>query len=476
MTAPFTGRVPTLWHGIGLTRAMTTRLTAGRDALVIADSETDVPVITGRSGRTIRVDARSTDVSTVVSLAGEIARRRPTVIVAVGGGTVLDASKIAALALAPGRVLDFAVGRATRSALTFLPDGPSPVDVVAVPTTLGTSSETNSVGILKNGSGYRLIVGRALRPRHAIIDPGNLMTLAPATVREGAMEAFLRLAGASTSPQRGAREHSDAVALGKALLETATRDTTSAGSRLRLARLSAATQRSAALRGRDPYSARHWYVANEVSFVLQSRKIVATAAVVAAVWRRISAGDLRWGDRTSLDEFWSGVAPGVALPLDPAAGISALLERWEIPLPPRPTAGDIDRIAAATEESWGDRYPMLPGLVADDFRDLLRDSQWSTQPVGPSVPTSDDRCGGGERDEEQHRHADPVRGTGPDGCAQLGQLLPGRDQRTRAHRHRRGRGDLTATDDEQIAPRGGGDASNTADARVRRTRGHGSAE
>ncbi|WP_091226529.1 daptide-type RiPP biosynthesis dehydogenase [Microbacterium sp. 3J1] len=382
MTPGFAARVPTLWHGRGVAPHVTTRLTEGRETLVIVDSAISVPALTARSAGTLEVEARSVTVADVVALARVIARRRPQVIVAVGGGTVLDAGKIAALALAPGRLFDFAIERASTSALTFLPDARPPVDIVAVPTTLGTSSETNSVGILKNDSGYRLIVGRSLRPRHAIIDSGHLATLTPAAVREGALEAFLRLAGASTSPRRTARGKSDAVALGSAILNLVGRDTASEASRLRLARLSAATQRSAALRGQDPYSARHWYVANEVAFVLEVRKVVATAAVVAAVWRRISSGDSRWGDRASLEQFWTEAAGGMALPLDPAAGIAALMDRWAIPLPPRPTAHDIDRIAVSTHASWGDRYPMLPGLVEEDFVDVLRDSRWSPQPVG----------------------------------------------------------------------------------------------
>lgn len=384
MSSEFASRVPTLWHGQGIARHLTDRLTADRDALVIVDSSITAPEVTGRAVRTMTVDARSIDVAAVVAIADEIVRRQPTVIVVVGGGSVLDASKIAALALAPGRMLDFAIEHASISALTFLPDAPPPVDIVAVPTTLGTSSETNSVGILKNGSGYRLIVGRSLRPRHAIIDPRNLITLSPAAVREGAMEALLRLAGASTSSRRSARGRGDAVALGRALLETTTREDASAASRLRLARLSAATQRTAALKGEDPYSARHWYIANEVSFALQVRKMVATAAVIAAVWRRVGAGDVRWGDRDSLEEFWIGVAGGADLPLDPPAGIAALIDRWEIPIPPEPTAPVAGRIAAATEAAWGDRHPMLAGLLATDFCDLLRDSSWSPQPVGRS--------------------------------------------------------------------------------------------
>lgn len=354
----------------------------GRETLVIADSAVEVPFLCGHLSNTITVDAPSVNVTAVVTIAREIVRRSPNVIVAVGGGTVLDASKIAALALAPGQVFDYAIEHASRSALTFLPHAPPPVDIVAVPTTIGTSSETNSVGILKNESGYRLIVGLSLTPRHAIIDPCNLTTLTRAAVREGALEAFLRLAGASTSSRRSASQRRDAVSLGRALLDEVARDSGSSAGRLRLARLSAATQRTAALRGQDPYSARHWYVANEVAFLLQVRKMVATAAVIAAVWRRICAGDVRWGDRESLEGFWTKVAGGMALPLDPPIGIAALIERWGIQRPPRPTDDDIDRISVTTEKTWGNRHPMLPGLVVEDFRDVLRDSCWSSETVG----------------------------------------------------------------------------------------------
>ncbi|OAN36609.1 daptide-type RiPP biosynthesis dehydogenase [Microbacterium sp. H83] len=382
MTASFEGRVPTLWHGRGIAREVIAHLVDGRDALVIADPALVVPVRVRRPADTIEIDARSVGVAHVVALARQIARRRPEVIVAVGGGSILDASKLAALVLAPGRLFEFAVERASRAALTFLPDARPPVDLVAVPTTIGTSSETNSVAILRNGSGSRLVVGRSLRPRHAVIDGHNLLTLTPAAIREGALEAFLRLAGASTSARRSVRARRDAVALGQALLDTATRDGASTASRLRLARLSAATQRSGALRGQDPYSARHWYVANEVAVVLGVRKMVATAAVITAVWRRICAGDARWGDRRSLEDFWTSVVDGSGLPLHPPAGIDMLLDLGRIPRPPRPTSDEMLRIGADTERWWGGRYPMLPGLLAADFVDLLRGSRWSTQPVG----------------------------------------------------------------------------------------------
>ncbi|WP_136052568.1 daptide-type RiPP biosynthesis dehydogenase [Microbacterium sp. K36] len=389
MTVSFTARVPTLWHG-SRARETVVGLTAGRDTLVLADAAVAHPLPAPQPGRTMTVDAAAVDEVGVLLIAEELVRRPPEVIVAVGGGSVLDASKIAALALSPGRLLDFALRHAATSALTILPDAPPPVDIIALPTTLGTSSETNSVAILRNRRGARLLVGRPLRPRHAVLDPERLATLSTAAVQEGALEAFLRVAGASTSP-RTERAARDARILGRALLEAATGDTMSTAGRLRLARLSAATQRTAALRGPDPYSARHWYLANEVAFHLGVRKMTATAAVIAAVWQRIGAGDARWGDRASLDAFWAGVAAGTALPRDPAAGIAVVVDQGGLPSPPRPSAREIDRIAAAVETAWGDHRPMLRGIRDADVRAVLHDSRWSTSPVGDRRPRTAER-------------------------------------------------------------------------------------
>ncbi|WP_144874141.1 daptide-type RiPP biosynthesis dehydogenase [Microbacterium sp. 1.5R] len=395
MTSEFRGRVPTLWQGKGIAQRMTSRLTSGRKTLVIADSEVRIPRLAARPTGIIEMDPSSADARTVADIAARIARRRPDVILAVGGGTVLDAAKIAALALSPTRTLDFVMERAAGEALVFLPDVRPPVDIVAVPTTLGTSSETNSVGILTNARGHRLMIGRALRPRHALLDPENLMTLSAAAVREGALEAFLRLAGASTSAHRSSRARRDAVALGRAILATADARADSLDDLLRLARLSAATQRTAALQGADRYAPRHWYLANEVAFALGERKMAATAAIIAAVWQRICGEDSRWGDRASLEHFWGRAATVLSLPPHPVRGIAELIERWAIARPPTPDDRDVDRIAAATENAWGARRPMLAGLIHRDFRDVLLASAWSDRRgvAHDGPPTR----GGGER-------------------------------------------------------------------------------
>ncbi|MCM3779983.1 daptide-type RiPP biosynthesis dehydogenase [Microbacterium hydrocarbonoxydans] len=408
MTGAFTARVPTLWHGRGVAQTMTARLTAHRATIVVADAAVRAPFLPARPRGVAELDAATVRAETIRDIAELIARERPEVVLAVGGGTVLDTAKIAALALAPDRSLQFVLERAQSEALVYLPEAPPPVDLVTVPTTLGTSSETNGVAILTNTRGHRLVLGRALRPRHALLDPENLLSLSEAHVREGALEAFLRLAGASTGPTRSARAHGDAVALGRAILETADGRVDSGDVRLRLGRLSAATQRSAALRGPDPYAPRHWYVANEVAFHLGVRKMSATAAIIASVWQRICDRDSRWGDRASLEGFWACASPRLRLPPDPARGIAELVDRWGIARPPTPSSRDIDRIAVAIENAWGARRPMLPGLVGSDFRDVLRASAWSDRRgVSHGVPTPRE---GGERHGPRHRLASPIRG------------------------------------------------------------------
>lgn len=360
------------------------RMLAGHRALLIRDAQVGVPPGTDGTPMVV-VEAASVGAGSVADLAQRIRAERPSVLVALGGGTVLDAAKLASLALAPGPLLDFVLTRAERSALVVLPPGTPPLEVIAIPSTLGTSSETNAVAVLRNDRGFRLVAGAPLRPAHAILDGGILASLPADAVQEGCLEALLRVAGFSTG-RGGVRSRSHAVTLGCALVEVGNAPEGTAGRRLRIARLSAATQRSAALRGRDPYGARHWYIANEVSFHLGVRKMTATAAIVAAVWARIVAGDVRWGQVERLAGFWAPVARRHRLPEDPAAGIARLLDRWRIARPPRPSAAALDMIAQAVIAAWGSAPPALPGLTCADIRELLDGADWRSQAL--SVPGS----------------------------------------------------------------------------------------
>ena len=360
MSARVPRRRTTLFTGSARTEPVVAALTAGRRAAAVVDAR-----LVDRADRLagvdlgLPVDAAAVDAATVALLSKRLRAHRSDVIVVIGGGTAMDAAAVAAVGVTAPRTLEWALDRAAHSAVVALPADAVPgLDVVAVPTTLGTSAECNAVAIVRATGGASLLLGEALRPRYAILDDVHYRTLAALDVRSACLRA-----------------HAHAVALGRALISLGDGALTDAV-RLRIARCNAATQRSAALRGRAPFSPRHWYLAHEVSFVARTTKMRATAAIIGRVWQCIEEGDTRWGDAGPLETFWREAAHDAPLPLTPAAGIDALIARWELPSASMPDADARASMARRAEQRWGGRGPALPGLHAADFRDLLEGARW----------------------------------------------------------------------------------------------------
>jgi alcohol dehydrogenase len=172
------------------------------DVTVFSDAAVDVP----RSA----VDAALAQ--------GEAARAE--VIVAVGGGSVIDLAKVTALQLTHGAPLEnyYAVGSV-----------PGPLmPLIALPTTAGTGSEATPVAVVTDpGTDMKIgVASRHLIPRHAICDP--LLTVgAPPVVTahagidalSHAVESYLAAGHAPSPelvlgrPQVGKNLLSDALAL-----------------------------------------------------------------------------------------------------------------------------------------------------------------------------------------------------------------------------------------------------------------------
>jgi alcohol dehydrogenase len=131
-------------------------------------------------------------------------------IVAVGGGSVLDAAKLTGVLVSnPGDLSNYyGVGKVTE---------PLP-PLVAVPTTLGAGSETTNFAVLTDRANQRRVViaGQALAPDFALLDPGLTITLPPAWVASTALEALSRAVESVTSML--ASPFTDALALEAAYL------------------------------------------------------------------------------------------------------------------------------------------------------------------------------------------------------------------------------------------------------------------
>ena len=108
----------------------------------------------------------------------------PDVIVAVGGGSVIDLAKVTALLLTHGAPLEnyYAVGSV-----------PGPVmPLIALPTTAGTGSEATPVAVITDPATDMKIgvASRHLIPRHAICDPLLTVGAPPVVTAHAGIDAL----------------------------------------------------------------------------------------------------------------------------------------------------------------------------------------------------------------------------------------------------------------------------------------------
>ena len=164
----------------------------GRRVLVITD-----PVIAGTPGFADVVDSLAgldvtvfpeavVDVpgSAVDAALGLGSAAEPDVIVAVGGGSVIDLAKVTALLLAHGAPL------ADYYPLQSVP-GPI-LPLIALPTTAGTGSEATPVAVITDPA-TEMKIGVAsphLIPRHAICDPLLSIGAPPAVTAHSGIDAL----------------------------------------------------------------------------------------------------------------------------------------------------------------------------------------------------------------------------------------------------------------------------------------------
>jgi alcohol dehydrogenase class IV len=141
---------------------------------------------------------------TVERLAGELRRRGGRLVVALGGGSVLDAAKGAAmLATNGGRLADYEGAERFRE---------RPLPLIALPTTCGTGSEVTWVAVvsLPERRAKISVKGEAMFPAHALVDADLLATLPARLVAWTGLDALTHALEACTG--RRANPASDALA------------------------------------------------------------------------------------------------------------------------------------------------------------------------------------------------------------------------------------------------------------------------
>jgi alcohol dehydrogenase len=175
-----------------------------RSALLV----TDRGIVDSGLLKTIRQQLIEADIATLVfdrvqpnpstGMLDEGARMarewEPAAVVAVGGGSVLDASKgIALMAANEGAAVEFDYRNEPAR-----PGRP----LVAVPTTAGTGSETNSFGVIENETTHRkMYVGHAsVLPHAVILDPELTRGLPAGPTKATGMDVLVHALESLSSP------------------------------------------------------------------------------------------------------------------------------------------------------------------------------------------------------------------------------------------------------------------------------------
>lgn len=124
-------------------------------------------------------------VQCVAAIADEIRSSKAEFVVALGGGSTMDAAKAASLAaVGDASIEDYHSGR--------IPVGRASLPLIAMPTTAGTGSEVTPVSVLTDAArGVKApIGGAALLPRVAIVDPEWTLGAPPALTAATGMDAL----------------------------------------------------------------------------------------------------------------------------------------------------------------------------------------------------------------------------------------------------------------------------------------------
>jgi alcohol dehydrogenase YqhD (iron-dependent ADH family) len=126
------------------------------------------------------------DAATINRAAARARENGAELVIALGGGSVMDAAKgVAALAVTEGQdIWPFVVGGSRALELE------NALPIVAVPTTAATASEVTPIAVISNRQafGKSILMGEYLKPLVAWLNPTYTVGLSPTTTRDGAAD------------------------------------------------------------------------------------------------------------------------------------------------------------------------------------------------------------------------------------------------------------------------------------------------
>ncbi|MCC6870671.1 MAG: iron-containing alcohol dehydrogenase [Burkholderiales bacterium] len=117
-------------------------------------------------------------------------------LVALGGGSSIDAAKVMSMQLLSGRSIEEIEVKGVDDA------GGTPIGFIVVPSTSGTGSEATTGALVKDAHGKKYLVRSVrCRPAESILDPELTITVPPRMTAATGMDAFIHALGSYTNAQ-----------------------------------------------------------------------------------------------------------------------------------------------------------------------------------------------------------------------------------------------------------------------------------
>ncbi|MFA7664911.1 MAG: iron-containing alcohol dehydrogenase [Burkholderiaceae bacterium] len=117
-------------------------------------------------------------------------------LVALGGGSSIDASKVMSMQLLSNRSIEEIEAKGVDDAAG------SPIGFMVVPSTSGTGSEATTGALVKDSSGKKYLVrSTRCRPQEAILDPALTVSVPARMTAATGMDAFIHALGSYTNAQ-----------------------------------------------------------------------------------------------------------------------------------------------------------------------------------------------------------------------------------------------------------------------------------
>ncbi len=125
-----------------------------------------------------------------------VLRERCDFLVALGGGSSIDAAKVMSMQLLSGRSIEEIEAKG-------VDDAPGvPIGFIVVPSTAGTGSEATTGALVKDASGKKYLVRSVrCRPQESILDPQVTVSVPPRMTASTGMDAFIHAIGSYTNAQ-----------------------------------------------------------------------------------------------------------------------------------------------------------------------------------------------------------------------------------------------------------------------------------